>query len=223
MELIGLCWLSGKHLEVLQGDRQGQRGFLEVQPARGSRKGQYGQIWAVKCPVLVHSVFQQEFLGIHLLWPHGLEHSIAGWVLWVSGALPMAERTPVLQAGPDCSNWQGQESPLTGAALLQTKQTPAQARDVQGAVRAAPPSWKEQMKVNLDMHSLVYCFDNTFTLKCCCSREAIAPSQEVACLVIRITVAPKGRDGTVWADSDLPRTLAPGTPPGSGLWWKSIH
>lgn len=69
------------------------------------------------------------------------------------------------------------------------------------------------MKVNLDMHSLVYCFDNTSTLKCCCSREAIARSQEVACFIIRIAVAPKGRDGTVWAGLDLPRALGPGTPP----------
>lgn len=163
--------------------------------------------------MLVHSVFRQELLGTGLVCPHGLEHSVAAWVLGVSGAPPMAERTPLLQPGPDCSNWEGQESPLKGAALLQVKQTPTQAWDVQGAVRAAAPSWKQQMKVNLDMHSLVYCFGNTFTLKCCCSREAIARSQEVACFMIRMAAAPKGRDGTGWADLDLPRTLAPGAPP----------
>lgn len=81
-------------------------------------------------------------IGIGLVWPHGLEHSTAAWVLWVSGAPPRDERAPVLQPGPDCSNWQGQESPPKGAALLQIKQ-----RDVQGAVRAAAPSRKEQMKV----------------------------------------------------------------------------
>lgn len=58
--LIGLCKPSGKHHEGLQGDKQGQRGFLEVQPALGSRKVQYEHIWGVKCPVLVHSVFWEE-------------------------------------------------------------------------------------------------------------------------------------------------------------------
>lgn len=163
--------------------------------------------------MLVHSVFREELPGVALVWPHGLEHSIVAWALWVSAAPPMAEGTPVLQPGPACSNWEGQESLLKGAALLQIKQTPTQAREVQGAVRAAAPSWKQQMKVNLNMHSLFYCLDNTFTLKCCCSREAIARSQEAACFVIRIAAAPKGRDGTVWADLALLRTLVPGTPP----------
>jgi len=56
------------------------------------------------------------------------------------------------------------------------------------------------MKVNLNMHSLFYCFYNMFTLKCFCSREAILCNQEVACFVISVAVALEGRGGTVWTD-----------------------
>lgn len=70
------------------------------------------------------------------------------------------------------------------------------------------------MNVNLNMHSLFYCFYNTFALKCFCSSEAILCNQEVACFVISVALAPP-REGMALSGQTLdpPRKLAAGTLP----------
>lgn len=72
-------------------------------------KVQQGQIWGLQHLVLVCCVHSGgDLLGIALIWPYGLEHSIATGTRWVSFwstscHLVLSEKNLVLQCGPTCS------------------------------------------------------------------------------------------------------------------------